>query len=128
MYQTIMRSITAAALCSVLVERTNAADSFTIVALPDTQNYVNNSANAGLFTQQTQWIADQILIHGNPRNIQFVTHLGDVVSSGNSTLQFDRADTSMSVLDGVIEYGVLPGNHDYASTGNKSTGTALYVS
>jgi hypothetical protein len=101
---------------------------FTIVALPDTQNYVNNANNAVLFTQQTQWIADEIQTAGNPRNIQFVTHLGDVVSSGSSSTQFDRADASMSVLDGVVEYGILPGNHDYASTGNKSSGTTLYVS
>ncbi len=103
-----------------------AADPFTIVALPDTQNYVNNPANAGLFTQQTQWIADEV--NGvNARNIQFVSHLGDVVSNGNDLTQWSRADTSMSVLDGVIEYGVLPGNHDYNSTGNKSTGTVNYV-
>lgn len=99
---------------------------FTIVALPDTQNYVNNPSNAGLFTQQTQWIADEVT-GINTRNIQFVTHLGDVVSNGNDLTQWTRADTSMSILDGVIEYGILPGNHDYASTGNKSTGTTNYV-
>ena len=83
---------------------------FTVVALPDTQNYVNNASNAPLFTQQTQWIADQLQIAGNPRNIQFVTHLGDLVSTGSDLTQWQRADTSMDVLDGVIEYSVLPGN------------------
>lgn len=106
---------------------TAGAESFTIVALPDTQNYANNASNAPLFTQQTQWIADQIQTGGNPRNIQFVTHLGDVVSSGSSLTQWNRADASMDVLDNVVKYSVLPGNHDYASTGNKSTDTANYV-
>jgi hypothetical protein len=105
---------------------------FAIVALPDTQNYSNSEANAPLFTQQTQWIADQILVEGNPRNIAFVTHLGDVVSEGASITQWNRADASMGVLetgpDGVVPYGVLPGNHDFATTSNKSTGTANYVS
>ena len=102
-------------------------DPFIVVTLPDTQNYVNNPANAPLFTQQTQWIADQIQVAGNPRNIQFVTHLGDVVSSGSSLVEWQRADSSMSVLDGVIRYSILPGNHDYASTGDKETGTDNYV-
>ncbi len=110
-----------------MTRRALANDPFTIVALPDTQNYVNNVNNAPLFTQQTQWIADQVQNAGNPRNIQFVTHLGDMVSSGDSQTQLQRADASMDVLDGVIEYSVLPGNHDYASTGNKSTGSADYL-
>ena len=109
-----------------------AADTFTIVALPDTQNYVNSSANAPLFTQQTQWIVDQVN-GGNPANFVFVTHLGDVVSEGDSATQFNRADASLDVLDGglpdsVVPWSVLPGNHDYASTSNKGTGTDLYVS
>ncbi|MEO1497398.1 MAG: DNRLRE domain-containing protein [Planctomycetota bacterium] len=102
--------------------------SFTVVALPDTQNYVNSSSNAPLFTQQTQWVADQIQIDGNPRNIQFVTHLGDMVSTGTNLTQWNRADTSMDVLDDVVKYSVLPGNHDYAQTGQKTTDTANYVS
>jgi hypothetical protein len=100
---------------------------FTIVALPDTQNYVNSATNAPLFTQQTQWIANQIQVAGNPRNIQFVTHLGDVVSSGSSLTEWQRADAAMDLLDGVVKYSVLPGNHDFASTGNKSAGAANYV-
>ncbi len=100
---------------------------FAIIALPDTQNYVNDAGDAPLFTQQTQWVADQIQVAGNPRNIVFVTHLGDVVSTGTSITQWDRADASMSVIDDVVPYGVLPGNHDYATTGVKSTGTDNYV-
>ena len=104
-----------------------AKDPFTLVALPDTQNYVNDFNNWAFFTQQTQWIANQIQNEGNPRNIQFVTHLGDMVSSGDNLAQLQRANISMSELDGVIEYSVLPGNHDYASTGNKASGSFDYV-
>lgn len=108
-------------------------NAFSIVALPDTQNYVTSTQNAPLFTQQTRWVADQIQLDGNPLNIAFVTHLGDVVSSGSSLTQYQRADTSLSLLDGglpdaVIPWSVLPGNHDYASTGSKTTGTDSYLS
>ena len=51
-----------------------------------------------------------------------VTHLGDLVSNGNDLVQWQRADTSMDVLDGVVKYSALPGNHDFNSTGNKSNG------
>ena len=124
MQQTI-NLLLAAALLVVTAEANG--EPFTVVVLPDTQNYVNSSSNAPLFTQQTQWIADQVNVEGNPRNIQFVSHLGDVVSTGSNLTQWQRADASMSVLDGVIPYGVLPGNHDYNSTGDKSTGTVNYV-
>lgn len=101
---------------------------FTLVALPDTQNYVNNASNAPLFTQQTQWIRDEIQTAGNPRNIQFVSHLGDIVSEGNSLTQWDRASASMGVIDDVVPYGILPGNHDFNTTSNKASGTGNYVS
>lgn len=116
-------------LCFLALTVSNALaqQPFTIVALPDTQNYVNSSSNTAFFGQQTQWIAGQIQTDGNPRNIQFVTHLGDMVSSGDSLLQLQRADAAMDTLDGVIEYSVLPGNHDYADTGVKSTGTDDYL-
>ncbi len=104
-----------------------AYEAFTIVALPDTQNYVDSATNAPLFTQQTQWIADEFS-GANTRNIQFVTHLGDLVSTGSDLTQWGRADASLSVLDSAgIPYGVLPGNHDLNDTGNKNTGTVNYV-
>ncbi|MAE65540.1 MAG: hypothetical protein CMJ18_14815 [Phycisphaeraceae bacterium] len=117
----------AAAFTIISPGQSRADCGFSMVALPDTQNYVNNVNHAPLFTQQTQWVADQILQDGNPRNIQFVSHLGDLVSSGSSQTQWNRAVASMDVLDNVVAYSALPGNHDYASTGNKSTGTANYV-
>lgn len=104
-----------------------ASEPFTIVALPDTQNYVNNPQTAQHFTQQTQWIADQIQQTGNPRNIQFVSHLGDVVSTASNQIEWQRANTSMDILDGVVKYSVLPGNHDYEAVNTKHTGTANYL-
>jgi len=85
-------------------------DEFTIIALPDTQKYALSYPD--IFTAQTQWIAD----NASSMNIVFVTHEGDIVDTWDSTTEWERADTSMSILDGVVPYGVSPGNHDQGTT------------
>jgi alkaline phosphatase len=82
-------------------------DYFTIVVLPDTQYYTQNNTFA-IFDAQTQWIKNNVAGH----NIVFVTHEGDIVDVWNDTTQWTKANSSMSLLDGVVPYGVLAGNHD----------------
>ncbi|MHC4692559.1 MAG: right-handed parallel beta-helix repeat-containing protein, partial [Planctomycetota bacterium] len=84
-------------------------DSFTIVAIPDTQKYVLNRAHPEIFDSQTQWIART----ADALNTVFVTHEGDITESydANET-EWKDANNSMSFLDGIVPYGVLPGNHD----------------
>lgn len=79
---------------------------FTVVALPDTQFYSDRYPE--IFTRQTQWIAARAA----ELPIVFVSHLGDVVQQWNIDQQWRRADTSMSLLDGVVPYAIAPGNHD----------------
>lgn len=86
-----------------------AAD-FTIVALPDTQYY--SESYPEMFTAQTQWIVDNASSH----NIVFVTHEGDVVQTWDNVGQWENANTSMSLLDGTVPYGLCPGNHDDPTT------------
>jgi len=81
-------------------------ENFTIIALPDTQYY--SESYPQIFTNQTQWIADS----KDSLNIVFVTHEGDIVNLGDSTQQWDNANASMSLLDGVVPYGLAYGNHD----------------
>jgi len=88
----------------------SAASDFTIVPLPDTQKYCLSYPD--IFTAQTQWIVN----NASSRNIAFVTHEGDIVDTYNSTLEWDRANASMSLLDGVVAYGLAPGNHDQPTT------------
>lgn len=78
---------------------------FTIVVLPDTQNY--SASYPAIFTAQTQWIVN----NQAARNIVFVAQEGDVVDSP-TTAQYGNANTSMSLLDGVVPYGLLRGNHE----------------
>jgi len=93
---------------------------FSIVVLPDTQKYVNviNGGNPDIFTAQTQWVVD----NAATMNTVFVTHEGDITDSTDRPAgmdvpaEWERANTSMTLLDGIVPYGVLPGNHDYPTT------------
>ena len=109
-----------------------AAPDFTIVAIPDTQHYVDdtnpNDADgdrALTFTQQTQWI-----VSSRPTlNTVFVSHLGDIVEHIDAQpAEWPKADASMDVLDLAsppVPYGIAPGNHDMNSAG-VSTNYDLY--
>jgi len=90
--------------------RQPAAPEFTIIALPDTQHY--SEAFPAIFTSQTRWIVD----NKAARNIVFVTHEGDIVNQPGVMSQWLVADANMSMLDGVVPYGMGPGNHDQPTT------------
>jgi hypothetical protein len=83
--------------------------SFTIVALPDTQFYTHEiyGATRDIFTAQTQWIVN----HKDDSNIVFVLHEGDI-TDGNSAPEWTNAKTSIGLLDGVVPYALAVGNHD----------------
>lgn len=92
-------------------------DPFTLMLMPDTQNYVSTSANTDIMRQQAQWIAD----NQDALDIAFVAHLGDIVGFETTTVQWQRASQYMAILDAAgVPSAVLPGNHDM----NLTTGTA----
>ncbi len=98
--------------------------SFTIAALPDTQFYSENSAWTYHFNNQTNWIVARRDLF----NIQFVTHLGDIVQNGASrVVEWERADAAMDILDGNLPYIACCGNHDYDSVSNKANGASMYL-
>jgi len=81
---------------------------FTIVMLPDTQHYSRRYHE--LFMAQTEWIKE----NRDKENIVFVTHVGDLVDGHKQgTNQWVVANQAMSVLDGVVPWGVAIGNHDF---------------
>src|SRR5919112_510441 len=90
---------------------------FTVIVLPDTQNYSAN--NPAIFNAQTQWIVD----NASTLNIQFVLHEGDIVDLGEDAAQWKNADAAMKRLDGKMPYVAVIGNHDY-DTKNVSLRTA----
>lgn len=94
------------------------ANSFMFVALPDTQVY--SQLYPGLFDAQTAWIAS----NAKKRNIVYVFHLGDITNN-NTPAEWQHAADALSLLDGVVPYAVVPGNHDYGPSGDASTRTTL---
>ncbi len=94
--------------------------SFTVVVLPDTQNYSQNFPQT--YLAQTQWIVDQ----KQARNIVGVLHLGDITNH-NTPVQWEVAQKAMRQLDGVVPYFMAPGNHDYSENGRATDRTSLFT-
>ncbi|HEY8429162.1 MAG TPA: LamG-like jellyroll fold domain-containing protein, partial [Sandaracinaceae bacterium] len=90
------------------------AEDFTIVVLPDTQNYTRNG-NERFFYDQTQWIMD----NAEAYNIVAVLHNGDVINDWDVESQWRIADRAMRTLETPSERypdgmptGIAVGNHD----------------
>ncbi len=89
-----------------------AADPFTIVALPDTQNYTYNNRQ-GTITQQAQWAVNT----RTQLNTAMVVQLGDLVSEEENLTQWGHTSTALKVLDDAgMPNTVVPGNHDFNTT------------
>ena len=130
------RAIAAAVAATTLAVASSAfaAAPFSLIVVPDTQNYtdfadINDQYNLG----QMRWIRDNM----TTQNIKFVMHLGDHQNPGNpyrtlpgniyepdlsrpigdaddKTAKWNRASAAIQVLDNNnIPYSLVPGNHDY---------------
>jgi 3',5'-cyclic AMP phosphodiesterase CpdA len=92
--------------------------SFTLVVLPDIQNYAE--AFPALLDEQTRWIAAQRA----DRHIAFVITLGDLTNR-NTSDQWENVRRAFRRLDGIVPYVLVAGNHDYGhdgSTDSRETG------
>ena len=92
----------------------DAGEDFTIVALPDAQNYTAelNGGTLAMFTAQTNWCVNNM----SARNIVYVAMEGDITNDNNA-VQWDDAVNVMSILESPspgIPYGISIGNHDGA--------------
>ena len=94
---------------------------FSLVMIPDTQSMIEIDSNT-MFREMTSWVADQ----ADVLDIEFVTHVGDIVEHGDDRSEWLRADAAMDNLDGVVPYSTTVGNHDYAERNNKASSTANY--
>jgi hypothetical protein len=93
---------------------------FTIAVLPDTQIYAMSYPQ--IFNAQTQWIANNAAAN----KIKFVIGVGDITNNNNTT-QWQVAQNAIRLMDGIVPYSVLPGNHDMGSNGSSDTrDTALF--
>ncbi|HZZ44186.1 MAG TPA: DNRLRE domain-containing protein [Tepidisphaeraceae bacterium] len=106
---------------------------FTVIAIPDPQNYADSAANTVTYYQgQMNWIVNT----KTSNNIAFVLALGDYQNDGNpfyasttnpyqpdpnnptgyisSDIKYQRADSAFDILDaGNVPYAMVIGNHDY---------------
>ena len=116
---------------SVTVTDAAAAD-FSLIILPDTQFYTQNPGGnlAAIFNAQTQWIVNNRI----PRNIAFVSHMGDITQNGENggnPVEWNNANAALSLLEDPattglpqgMPYGVLPGNHDFLPGGQDAAAT-----
>ena len=117
-------SLTAIALiaCVVRVSLAEEPADFSVVLLPDTQNYSESFPDT--YLAQTEWIKQR----ARADNIKFVIHLGDISQNHNKIEEeWKVADRAHRVLDGVVPYSVVPGNHDMGMVDKKLTrDTSLY--
>jgi Carboxypeptidase regulatory-like domain/Calcineurin-like phosphoesterase len=108
------------ALFSASLALAQASDTFTIIALPDTQIY--SRAYPQIFRAQTQWIADNVA----SQNIKLVVGLGDIVDDGSSLTQWQNANSAISLLAGRVPYMLAIGNHDYDNNVPASRSAVYY--
>lgn len=79
---------------------------FTVVILPDTQLYAESFPE--IYAAQTTWIKQL----ATKDRVRFVIHMGDIVQNPGAEHEWQNADRAHQVLDDVVPYSMLPGNHD----------------
>ena len=94
-------------IVAILLSSFSPAQDFTIIVLPDTQNY--SAYYPATLPAQTQWIAANVA----SLNIKSVVGAGDVVNGGGEPTQWQTASAAYHMLDGTVPYFVAMGNHDY---------------
>ena len=99
--------------CATLLSQD--AEPFTLVVMPDTQNYADVVGIQGgpdsdlreYFLGQTEWIKEQ----ADGLNIKMVAHAGDIVQNDHPG-EWPIADAAFRTIDNVVPYIVCLGNHD----------------
>jgi len=102
---------------------------WSMVVMPDTQNYSKSSRDLPIFSQITNWIKD----NKEEYKIQVVLQEGDIVNqnsqvtptSGDQTAdqQWANARAAMSILNGQVPYIMAAGNHDLGTTSAQNRNT-----
>lgn len=107
--------------------------SWSMVILPDPQNYTRFESNQPVFDLMVKWIKSQ----RERLNISLVLCTGDLVDQNDITrpdgIHGDRTSQeqwgfvshSFSALDGVLPYIFCTGNHDYGIKGSENRNTRL---
>jgi len=99
------------------IESNNFVKPFSLIVFPDTQIYSKddpawrNSSRKEVYMAMTTWVAER----AEQDNIKFVLHMGDIVNEDYEPYEWQNAKEAMSVLDDVVPYAMVVGNHDMMS-------------
>ena len=96
---------------------------FTLVVLPDTQYQTHASPQGGnpeILTRMIHWIAE----NAAAERIGLVVHVGDVTDH-NLPTQWEAAQNSLYLLEGLVPYTLTVGNHDIGFGGNAANRDTL---
>ncbi len=91
---------------------------FSIVILPDTQNYVRYDSvkTDTTYHKQMNWIVKNMNTSKLP-NLKHVVHMGDITND-NTDVQWKIAKDAQQILkDNGVSFSVVNGNHDYRISG-----------
>jgi hypothetical protein len=83
--------------------------------MPDTQFYSEKYPET--YVAQTMWIRERVRLD----NIKFVVCLGDIVQNAHIEQEWINAHEAARILDGVVPYSMVPGNHDLVVRDRKLT-------
>ncbi len=110
--------------------------SWSVIMVPDIQNYVKWGRNQPILDLMMAWIDENI----DPLNIKMVVIVGDLVNNnekiindydGNQTTQqqWDAVSRALAKLDGKTPYIAASGNHDYSidAHGNRRSRYSEFV-
>lgn len=81
------------------------AGEYCLIVVPDTQRYAAFFPH--IFREQFRWIRN----NSSSLNSKFVVHVGDVVEEGED-VEWIVADQAFSMIEDVVPFIVVPGNHD----------------
>ncbi len=94
---------------SPLPSPTPKPEPFTIAWMSDTQYY--SRSHPQVFLIMTQWLVE----NHEKENIVYMGFTGDIVHNGTAK-EWKNAEDALGLLDGVLPYGVLAGNHDVGTS------------
>jgi len=96
--------------------------SFTILVIPDTQNYFENEKNFIVYQNMFSWIEE----NKEDLNIKCILQTGDITKS-NSPNEWSLAISEIKKLSNSIPFIACLGNHDYEGNGNPINRNSLYI-
>lgn len=109
----------------------SANSAWSMVIMPDIQNYAKSSTRKAILNEMTQWIDDNRAAW----NVQLVLQEGDLVNNNDTTTptsgdqtsaqQWQNVKDAFQTLDGQVPYVLATGNHDYGTTNAQNRATKL---